>query len=58
METGKVISIKTQSALTPEEVKKLTDFFSVLIRIDQRQKVEQKQSANVAKTSKKEVFYG
>jgi hypothetical protein len=57
MEIGKVISIQSQPTFTPEDVKKLTDFFSILIRIDQRQKAEQKQSANVAKTPKKEELY-
>lgn len=38
--------------LTNDELRKLTDFFSLLIRIDQKQKAEQKHSANGAKNQK------
>lgn len=54
---SRVITLHTQPYLSPEDLKKLTDFFSLLIRIDQRQKAEQKRSANVSKTPRKEASY-
>jgi len=54
---SKVITLQTQPSFSFEDLKKLTDFFSLLIRIDQRQKTEQKQSANGAKIPRKEASY-
>lgn len=55
---SKAITLQKQPSFSSEDLKKLTDFFSLLIKIDQKQKAEQKHSANGAKIPRKEVLYG
>lgn len=55
MQISKVISTSTEPTFSSEDVKKLTDFFSILIRIDQRKKAEQKQNASITKLHKTKV---
>jgi hypothetical protein len=53
METSSVIS--SEPILSPAEMKKLTDFFSLLIKIDQKQKAKQRRNDNISKYQKYET---
>ncbi len=55
MEISKVVSTNTEPDFSSEDIKKLTDFFSILIRIDQRKKGERKQNASITKSLKTKV---
>ncbi len=52
MEISKVISLTSKPTLSSEELKKLTDFFSILIRIDQKKKAERNRNENITRTQK------
>lgn len=55
MEISKVVSTSTEPDFSSEDIKKLTDFFSILITIDQRKKTERKQNVSITNSHKTKV---